>query len=319
VDLDPAVGDVDLTIGGQTAAVVPTNGTAPVRAVVRNDQGQPVQGARVVFTTDPASAGTVTVPGSGETGADGALDATFVPAGGEAQGRMLLTVDGAPVVLDPAVTFSIVSPVDPGLSALTLTNTFRLPADGASTSEIRAHVVDKDGNALAGIPVVVKSSRNSPADVMDTIRSDQTKTDGAGDYVARLSTFSSSNLAGDATITATADSKTMVTTGTINFLSIVSAGASTIHVAPQLVPADGTSAADLTINVRTVTGASAPNVLVQLKTRDDSVFHLQPGSGRTNSAGVFRSRISSSTEGGTIIDVFADGLKTSATGFVLFN
>jgi hypothetical protein len=319
VDLDPAIGGIVLTIDGQTSAQIATNASAPVRVAVANERGQPVSGAEIEVEVDPEEAGEVVFTGPAQTGPDGTLSGTFLPAGGEFAGELRLVVDGFPVDFATPRSFSIVSPVDPVRSSMVLSNTFRVPADGVSTADIQVQVVDREGNPQAGIPVVVRSSRNDGAEHIDSIHSDQTKTDASGSFAATLTSFSSSNLAGDATIEAVADGKTLATAGTVNFLSIVSATASELEIPQQVVPADGTSFAEVVVTVLGHDDDPLPNVLVQIQTKDDSLFQLQPASGRTNASGVFRSRISSTTKTGTVIDVFADGLKLSAVGFVLFD
>jgi hypothetical protein len=223
------------------------------------------------------------------------------------------------VVFSAAPRFSVVSPVDVDLSSVVLANAVRLPADGVAKADITVAIVDSGGVPQAGIPVVVRSSRNRPGDVLDTIRVDRSETDGSGLVQATLQTTSSSTLAGDAVITVSADSKELAQTGLVTFRSIVSAGDTEISVFPQVLPGNGVAAADIVVTVGTTTGAPASEVLVQLETKDNSLFSIQPVEGRTNGQGVFRSRISSTVKTGTVIDVIADGLRTSATGFVLFN
>jgi hypothetical protein len=298
VDLDAALGNVELSIGDASPAVVATNGTAPVRLTVRNSRGQPVPGAGLEFAVTPSGAGEVEFSGTAETRADGTFDAVLDPAGVEGDGEIRLTVDGFPVVFSAAPRFSVVSPVD---------------------ADITVAIVDSGGVPQAGIPVVVRSSRNRPGDVLDTIRVDRSETDGSGLVQATLQTTSSSTLAGDAVITVSADSKELAQTGLVTFRSIVSAGDTEISVFPQVLPGNGVAAADIVVTVGTTTGAPASEVLVQLETKDNSLFSIQPVEGRTNGQGVFRSRISSTVKTGTVIDVIADGLRTSATGFVLFN
>jgi hypothetical protein len=318
VDLDPAIGDIGLTIDGQTSATVPTNGSVPVEVTVRNQQGLPVEGAEIELQPVPAAAASIDFAGPARTGPDGSLEGTFLPNGGEFTGELQLTVDGFPVDFAAPRAFSIVSPVDVGMSRLTLTNTFRVPADGVSATDIDVLVVNRSGVPQANIPIEIVSSRNGGTEKIDTIRSAQSKTDAAGRFQATLTTNSSSNLAGDATITAVADGKTLAQSGEVSFLSIVSATGSEVHVAPQEVPANGTSSAEITATIRGHSGQPLGNVLVQIQTKDNSLFRIQPISGRTNAGGVFRSHISSTVKTGTIIDVFADGLKTSAVSFVLF-
>ena len=250
VDLDPAVGSVEFTVAGQGSAVLPTNGTAPVRVAVRNNRGQPVSGVRVSFGLDPAWAGTIEYASSEETGPDGVLLATFVPARRESEGRMLLALDGIPVGLAAPPRFSVVSAVDANLSTVTVSNSFRLPADGASTAEIRVRVVDSAGVPQAGIPVVVRSSRNRPSgETIDVIRSSQSFTDAGGEFRAVLSSRSSSNLAGDATITVEADGKHLAAKPTVSFLSVVSASTAKITVQPLVVPAGGTVSAQIVVQI----------------------------------------------------------------------
>lgn len=321
VELDPALepSGVVLTIGEGDPAVVPTNGTAPVRVQVVNVRGQAVPGARVSLGLDPADAGEIRFAGAPETGPDGILTATFVPARRESRGEVHLALDGIPIAFPAPKRFSIVSPVDANRSTLILTNNFRLPADGVSKANIRVRIVDAEGIPQAGIPVVIRSSRNGPGEILDMIVSDQSATNAAGEVHATLTTSSSSNLAGDAQITVEAEGKRLAQTGTVNFLSIVSAVATTITVEPAIVPADGASAAEVRVEVRSVAGRPVPNALVHLETKNNLLFEIQPVEGRADGNGVFRSRISSTVATGTVLDVIADGIQTSATGFVLFN
>lgn len=319
VDLDPALGNVAVTIGDASPAVVATNGTAPLRLTVLNSRGQPVPGAALGLSVSPSGAAEIEFSGAAETRADGTFEAVLDPAGVEGDGEIRLTVDGFPVQFPSPARFSVVSPVDVDLSSIELANAVRLPADGASKADITVSVVDVGGVPQAGIPVEVHSSRNGPGGLLDTIRVDRDETDGTGVVRATLQTTSSSTLAGDAVITVTADSKELTRTGLVTFRSIVSAGDTEISVFPQVVPANGAAAAEITVTVGSTNGTPASDVLVQIETKDNSLFSIQPAQGRTNGQGVFRSRISSTVKTGTVIDVIADGLRTSATGFVLFN
>ena len=320
VDLDPALGTVEFTIGGADSAVVATNATAPLRILIRNNRGQAVAGASIGLTVEPASAGAILFPGAAETGPDGVFLATFDPAGAETDGQIHITVDGFPIGLPPPRRFSVKSPVDVNLSTLSLTNSVRLPADGVSTVDIVVRVVDAAGVPQGGIPLVVRSSRNGPGpnDQHDLISSAQTETDAAGMFRATLRSISSSSLAGDAVITALADGKLLRASASVTYRSVVNSSATRIRVFPTSVPADGVSAAAVEATVLSQTGQPLANVFVQLKTRDDTVFIIQPRTGRTDANGVFRASTTSRVAGNTFIDVIADGLRTSATGFVTF-
>ncbi|MBA2564571.1 MAG: hypothetical protein H0V09_04015 [Gemmatimonadetes bacterium] len=319
IDLDPALGPSEFVVetpGGSGS--VATNGTAVLRVVVRNTEGRPVSGATVAFGVEPATLGEVAFDGSPETGSDGTLRATFVPARREGTGAIRLTIDGLPAAAGATRALSVVSPVSATLSTVEVSNDVLLPADGVTPARILVRVVDAAGIPQAGIPVVVRSSRNGPGDALDTIRSDQTVTDAAGQFLATLVTFSSSNLAGDVVVTAEADGKVISRRPSISVRSLVNASLAEIRVVPQTVPANGVSAAQADVTVRGPGGATLPNVLVRLQTKDDSLFRIEPASARTNASGTVRFRISSTVRTGTILDVFADGLKTSAVGFVLF-
>lgn len=318
VDLDPSLGAVELTIGGTASAVVPTNGTAPVRAVVRNEDGRPVAGARVDVSVDPASAGEVALDREGETGADGSVTGTFTPVRREGQGRLRVTVDGLAATADEPPSFSIVSPVDAIRSTLTIDNSVFLRADGTSAAEIRVRVVNAAGTPQVGIPIVLRSSRNAGPDQMDTIRSDRAETNAAGEFAATLTTTSSSILAGDALITVEADGKRLADTGTISFRSIVSATRVDVSVAPPIVPADGSSTATVEVLVLDTEDQPVTGALVELRTKDDSLFQIRPVSGRSNASGIFRATISSMFDESTVIGVSADGLQVSDSGFVIF-
>ncbi|HEY7529142.1 MAG TPA: Ig-like domain-containing protein [Gemmatimonadota bacterium] len=318
VDLDPSLGDVEVAIGDGGAVVVPTNGTAPIRVTVRNSRGQPVAGARLGFSVVPSQAADVRFSGAPETGPEGTFQAVLDPAGFEGQAELRLTVDGIAAELD-AATFSIVSPVDVQLSEVRVSNGVRLSADGLSAAGIEVTVVDAQGAPLAGIPVVVQSSRNTPGNLLDRIQLERSETDAAGRVEAALRTSSSSSLAGDATIRVFADGKQLADTGLVTFRSIVDAVGTRVLITPTTLEANGIEAADVLVEVSALDGGPASDVLVQLATKDDSLFRIQPSSTRSNAQGEARFRISSTVATGTFVDVIADGLRTTATGFVLFN
>ncbi|MFN2432288.1 MAG: Ig-like domain-containing protein [Gemmatimonadota bacterium] len=321
VDLDPSIGAIQVTIADDTSAVVATNATAPVRVQVRNGRGQPVSGVGVALTVDPASAGSVVFPATAETGADGSLTGTFQPARREGEGRLRLALDGLPLDLAAPATFSVESPVDVGRSTISVANGERVLADGVTEALIEVRIVDADGRPQAGIPVTVVSSRNptGAGDPVDFIDSDAEFTDAAGRVRATLSTRSSSSLAGDATVTALADGKELSASGRVSFRSLVSTSGTRISTVPVTVRANGSDFSEIVVEVRGTNGLPLADTFVELRTNGILGARLTPGSGRTDRQGLFRSRIVSTTKGSTFVDVIADGLRTSASGFVIFN
>lgn len=319
VDLDPTLGNVELVIPGPDPLVVPTNGTAPVRVTVRNSRGQPVAGARVTLAVEPASAGEILTSGGGETNADGVLEAVFDPAGAESQGTIrVAAVDGftnATVTLPRQ--FSVVSPVDVGRSTVTVTNGVALLADNRAQAQIGVRIVDAAGVLQAGIPVVIRSSRNGTEET-DRIVSAQTVTNAAGEFNATLSSSSSSTLAGDAILSVVADGKQLAATGRVSFFSAVDVVATRVRVTPIVVPADGVSAATIAVEVKDLNRLPLANAHVRIKTRNDNLFRVTPISGRSDANGLFLAQITSTTVGNTVVDVFADGLRTTATEIVIF-
>jgi hypothetical protein len=318
VDLDPSLGSVEAFIDGKDQATVATNGSVPVRVVVRNGRGQNVAGARVDIAVEPSTAGSISTTGPAQTDAEGTFTATFVPQGGEFEGTLRVAVDGFAAPLTRPVAFSVVSPVDVNFSSVTLASNARVPADGTTAAEIFIKIFDRDSIPQAGIPVVILSSRNAGGQLLDTVRSDQQKTNAAGEVRATLTTRTSSTLAGDAVISVEADGKRLAETRTISFRSLVNASLSRLRITPVSLPANGITSAEIVAEVKGETGEPLPDVFVRLQTRDDTLFRVEPQTGRTDANGIFRARISAVVVGSTFIDLIADGLRTSGSVFVVF-
>ena len=99
--------------------------------------------------------------------------------------------------------------------------------------------------------------------------------------------------------------------------------ATTIACPATAVHVDGSAeeprGALVTATVRDSAGRTLPGVFVELRTRDAALWPVSPASGRTDGAGRFGGAVTSAiANDNTFVDVYADGLKTSAICVVSF-
>ncbi|HEY7529141.1 MAG TPA: Ig-like domain-containing protein [Gemmatimonadota bacterium] len=211
--------------------------------------------------------------------------------------------------------------VDPVGSRLWQSESGRLLADGRTARELTVEVRDRAGRALKDVEVELTSSRNAGSAV-DRIEPSRGRTDDAGRLRAAFTTTSSSSLLGDALVRAHAAGTTIDEGVTIQFASAVDAILTSISCPARAVHVAGSAeeprGATLTATVRDAAGQALPDVHVEFKTRDTAVWRVDPPFGRSDAAGAFRASIASDVPGNTFVDVYADGLRTSAVCVLVF-
>ncbi|MBO1590952.1 inverse autotransporter adhesin Ilp, partial [Yersinia pseudotuberculosis] len=153
-----AVATITLTtpVNGAVANGADSNS---VQAVVSDSEGNPVNGATVVFSSINATAQITTVIGT--TGADGIATATLTNTVAGTS-NVVATVDTVNANIDTAfvagavATITLTTPVDGAV------------ADGTDSNSVQAVVSDSEGNAVAGAAVVF-SSANATAQITTVI------------------------------------------------------------------------------------------------------------------------------------------------------
>ena len=212
--------------------------------------------------------------------------------------------------------------VDPSASQLGQSGSGRLAADGSATRRITVQVVDRAGNPLPQVGVELFSSRNGgAAGTVDRIVPERGNTDGAGIFEADFSTTSSSSLLGDAVVGARADGNPLQGTVTVQFYSVVSSYNSTITCPVTAVHVTGSAlqpqAVPVIARVRDAQGNLLSGIYVEMKTRSLAVWPVQPVGGRTDASGEFQASVSATlANDNTFVDLYADGVKTSAICFL---
>lgn len=186
--------DYDISVSG---LVPPRDDTAGLTATVEDLFGQEVPDVIVYFATD---LGTVD-PAFGVTNAAGRATTTLVSGTESGMATVSATVDDksdtAEVDIVPGPVFAVTVNATPTT----------IPADGGSTSTVTAAVEDVYGNAVDGEPVDFSST------ITDTWFTEPTvETDADGDAVA---TLNAGVIAGETTITATADGVSNTTVVTL--------------------------------------------------------------------------------------------------------
>jgi gliding motility-associated-like protein len=139
-------------VGSNTADGVSTD---QVHAHIVDGGGNPVPNATVVFTvTGGTSGGTAVIAGTGITDATGNAVLTITNT---VAGTVFIsaTIGGVTINNSPVTVVFVAGAPSPGNPATTLvvdvpSNT----ADGVSTDQVHAHVVDANGNAVSGATVV---------------------------------------------------------------------------------------------------------------------------------------------------------------------
>jgi hypothetical protein len=298
-------------------SVSPDEGLAPLEARVRGS-GEDPEGALALHELDVDGDGTFDVAQAAP------FDTVIVFDDYSRPVRVTLRVTDAAGRSDEADHEVRARPdVDAAGSRVLQDAADRLLADGRTTRGLTVRLVDRAGRPLPGVEVDLASSRNAGGGAVDRISPARGSTDAGGELRATLTTTSSSTLLGDAVVTARAGGTDLAESVVVQFFSAVSAMATTIACPATAVHVDGSAeeprGARVTATVRDAAGRTLPGVFVELRTRDAALWPVSPASGRTDGGGRFGGAVTSAiANDNTFVDVYADGLKTSAICVVSF-
>ncbi|MGG4609552.1 Ig-like domain-containing protein [Providencia sp. Me31A] len=173
-------------------------------------------------------------------------------------------------------------------------------ANGKTPNPIEITVTDAHGNPVPNVEVQFSTDKGQ-------LTANTVKTDSHG--VAKTEITSTS--AGNATITVTVDGKN--TTQTIEFISDKTTSAVTpnnIHVANPQTVANGKTPNPIEITVTDAHGNPVPNVEVQFSTDKGQ---LTANTVKTDSHGVAKTEITSTSAGNATVTVTVDGKNTTQT------
>ncbi|MCH9662149.1 MAG: Ig-like domain-containing protein [Gammaproteobacteria bacterium] len=256
-----------------------------ITARVTDDNGNPIEGTTVDFTTTSGSID----PASATTNADGIATATLTAA--TATGTATVTASSGEATGSTNVEFVAGDPATVAVTA----NPDTVTADGSSTSTITAVVTDANGNPIAGTEV-------SFATTLGAIATTAT-TDANG--VATV-TLTASTTAGTATVSATAG--TASGSADVVFTSGPAANMA-VNADPATLPANGSSTSTISALITDANGNPVAGESVDFAT---TLGAIDPGTATTNDQGIAVATLTSTTSTGTAtVSATANGITNS--------
>jgi adhesin/invasin len=234
--VSPAAPDASTSDVAADPTSLAAGDTSALTATVRDAFGNPVPGATVAFEAT-GTGNTISNPSA--TDVSGAAVGTLSST--KAEAKTVTAKIGALALTDrPIVTFTAGAP-DPARSSLVASPT-SAPDDGTQIA-LTVTVRDAYGNPVVGETVTFSSSGNADFTQPSTV----TAADGTATGAV------SASAAGAQTIHAHVG-VVLVAQADVTFTAVPSAAASTVEVAPSSVPADGTTAAAITVTVKEALG-----------------------------------------------------------------
>lgn len=239
------VGGLKLAAG---AASLPTGGaTTAIIATVTDTAGAPMAGVTVSFLS---SAGTLS-PASASTNSSGVAQATLTSSSN--LGMATITANASGFSTTTSVNFVASNPNAINLNASPAT------VSSAANSNLRATVIDAQGNPAAGQTVTFSITANSSGGTLNAVTA---VTDANGNastaYTAGAGT-------GTDKITATTTNGLNTTTSiTVTAGTTPTAASLTLAATPASVKTDNSSPATVTVTALSSTNAVIPNVVVTL-------------------------------------------------------
>ncbi len=284
---------------------------ATITATLKDANGNPASGKTVTLVSNRGATDTITVT-SGPSSGSGVV--TF---------RVTSATAGAPV-------FTAKDRSDNVTVALTATVNFSATVVSAANSTVTASpvLVTADGVAGSRITVTLKGSNNQPvAGKIVTLVSSR----GAADTIAAASgpsdkkgvvTFTvKSTTAGAAVFSAkdATDNIAVTPTATVTFTAgTPDAGNSTVLASPSLVPADGVTAATVTVTSKDAFGNPVVGKAVTLASSRGPKDTISVASGPSGADGVVTFSVTSATLGSTVLRATTGDLAISLTPTVSF-
>jgi hypothetical protein len=266
------------------APTAPSAGaTSALTVTLRDAFGNPVSGKTVSFTCT-GSTNTLTQPASATSAtgvASGSLSSTLAEAK-----TVTATVDGTVLTARPVVTFVAGAPSAAGSTLLA--SPASAPNDGTSVA-LTVTVRDGYGNPVAGQVVVFSSSGTASFTQPAAVTGADGKTSGGV----------SASVAGVQSISAKVGA-TLVAQANVTFTAVPPADAlSTVTSTPVSVPADGTSAASVTVTLKNQLGLPLVGATVALAFAATGT--IAPATASTSGTGVATFSVTSSTIGAGIL------------------
>ncbi len=273
------------------SAQVPVNGQTriAVTAWVTDAAGYGLSGVPVTFSTDFGLLGQpLTVP----TDSAGEASDTITSAMVGTATVTATTYGGASGTatvhfFNPGVPSQVELSASPGL----------VPADGHSTAELMATVVNAGGQAVSGVPVSFSTDLGTLADLQ-----------GVTDAQGQVSTLVYSRAAGMATVTVSVYGGLSGTT-TVDFYSVVPTAVQ-VRTSADLVPADGKTAVTVTAHVTDMAGYGVAGVPVTFSSTLGVL--VNPTTVQTNSSGDASETVTSGTAGTATVTATVGRLSSSA-------
>jgi adhesin/invasin len=270
-------------------STVPANGVATATVTVQlkdaNGVNLPTGGDAVTLSTTLGTLSAVTDNGNGTYTAT--LSSTV---GGSA--TVSGTVNAAAIVSTAGVTFTPAIP-SPATSTITASPT-SVPANGTSASTITVQLKDAGGGNLTsgGHAVTLATTLGTLSAVTDN---------GNGTYTATLT----STTTGSATVSGAVNAAPIVSTASVTFTStaaVPSPATSTITASPASVPANGTSASTITVQLKDAGGnnISVGGHAVTLSTTLGTLSAVTDNGNGTYTATLTSTTTGSATVSGTV-------------------
>ncbi len=274
---DIAAGAPDASTSDVAASptTLAAGGTCQITVTVRDAYGNPVPSVTVTLEASGA-ASTLTQPAA--TGADGTATGSITATLAGARTITGRLPGGIAITTTATVTF-IAGPASAAYSTLVASPT-SAPDDGTPVS-LTATVKDAYGNPISGATVTLSSTGTATF-------TQPGPTDASGVATGSVK----SHVLGTQTITATSGS-TAVATADVSFTAAPpSASLSTVAVDQSFVPADGTTAANVTVTVRDTANRVMSGQTVALAY--SGTASIAPASAATDASGVATFQVTAS-------------------------
>ncbi|MEI7902936.1 MAG: glycosyl hydrolase, partial [bacterium] len=294
-------------------ATVASDGVTPatITVTLKDANGNPASGKTVTLVSDRGAIDTISAP-SGSSSRSGVV--TFSVTSATAGAPVFTATDqseNVKVAQTAAANFSA-AVVSAAKSTVTASPAVVL-ADGVATSTVTVTLKSANSKPIAGKTVALVSSRGAA----DTIAA----ASGASGKKGEVTFTVKSKTAGAAVFSAkdATDNMAVTPTATVTFVAgAPHAGNSTVLASPSLVPADGATAATVTVTLKDACGNPVAGKAVALVSSRGSKDTVAAASGPSDAKGVVTFSVTSATLGSAVLRATAGKLAISLTPTVTF-
>jgi protocatechuate 3,4-dioxygenase beta subunit len=285
------------TVSANPTSIEQTTGTSTITMTVKDEFGNPVNGASVVLGAS-GTGNSIGQPGA--TNASGVTTGTLSSSDIQTE-TVTATASGVPLNQQPSITITAPVPTASASLSTVVATTPSFTAGGSTT--ITVTVRDGSNNPMSGVTVTLSATGNG-----NTVTQPVGTTDGSGVTTGTLATTG----AGSKTITAVAgivtlDQQPVVTVNA----AVADAGLSTVAVSPASIPVT-TGTATVTVTVKDAFGnpVSGSTVVIQSTGTDNTITGP---AGTTNASGVATATLSSTVAESKTVSATADGTPITQT------